>query len=93
MNEPPYTTRALAAEQAEQLNVLDHTGDIEVVLLLHVQSVVRNPRSSSDTLLIVADALREAATVWRSVQKRAQALLALADKIAAIAPTRATPLG
>jgi hypothetical protein len=94
MTRPPlYTTPALAAEQARDMNVLHHTGHVEVVLLLHVEAVVRDPRSSSDTMLIVADALREAARTWSAVHARAAAFRTLADQLTTLAPTRADAIG
>jgi hypothetical protein len=94
MTRPPlYTTPALAEEQARALDAPQHTGVIEISLLLHIEAVVRNPRSSSDTLLIVADALREAARTWSAVHKRAAAFRQMADTLAQFAPTRADAMG
>lgn len=60
-------------------------------VLSHFLALVRDPRSSSDLLLITADALREAAEADRWPERGAT-LARLADLLANLAPTRATPL-
>ena len=91
MTAPRYATVAQARADAERLAVAQHVGTVPVLLLSTVEQVALNPRSSSDTLLITADALREAAGPLEGTPL-ARALRHLADTLAAIAPTRATPL-
>ena len=86
-----YATPEQAKADAEAVNVLQHTGKIEITALQAIDEIVANPHASSDTLLINADALRKVAEPWRG-QAKGQALIALADQLAALAPTRADPV-
>ena len=88
-----YNTLAdIAAQQAGRLH--SHIATMAEVLpapmLMHFVALVANPRTSSDMLLIIADALREAADAdpW---PVRGATLARLADELAALAPTRAEP--
>lgn len=56
-----------------------------------VAATVRNPNTTSDGLLILADALREAGAAPDMSIATEGALLTLADAIAALAPARAEP--
>lgn len=85
----PYQAAAQAAETARLM--IPMTDHLPAPVLRHFHALVRDPRSSSDLLLITADALREAADAdpW---PERGATLARLADYLATLAPTRATPL-
>ena len=81
-------TRAEALAQAEGLNLRGHTRYLPHGIGHLMHRVVADPRASSDTLLIVADALREYADFALFDEARAT-LRAIADAVAALAPSRA----
>ena len=85
---PRYATPEQARADAEAVNVLQHTGKIEITALQAIDEIIANPHASSDTLLINADALRSVAKPWLG-QAKGQALTNLADQLAALAPSRA----
>jgi hypothetical protein len=84
-----YATPEQARADAEAVNVLQHTGKIEITALQAIDEIISNPHASSDTLLINADALRSVAKPWLG-QAKGQALINLADQLAALAPSRAS---
>jgi len=88
---PLYATRAQADADAARLLVASHVGTVPILLLCHVEAVARDRRSNSDTLLITADALREAAAAIAGLPM-GRALTHLADTLADLAPTRANPI-
>lgn len=89
---PLYATQPQADADAASLRITDHVGTVPVVLLRHIATVARNPRSNSDTLLITADALREAAAPL-GTHAFARALRDLANTLAGMAPARIDPIG
>lgn len=88
-----YATEDQAAEQAAALaHTLATTAEkVGTPLLSCILATVRDPRASSDHLLLTADALREAADAdpWMA---RGAYLALIATHLAHLAPTRATPL-
>lgn len=86
-----YATTAQARADAESLGIPAHLGIVPLLLLSPIEGIVLDPRSNSDTLLIVADALRDAITPFASVEV-ARALRQLADTLTHIAPTRANAI-
>lgn len=91
MSDPIYVTPAQAKADTERLLIATRVGSAPWALLAMVERVVLDPRSSSDTLLIIADALREAATPLEGTPT-GLGLQRLADTLAEIAPTRANPI-
>lgn len=87
------TTAAKDAAQAQLATLLLHEwyARIPPLLCRVVAATVRNPATSSDGLLILADALREAGAAWDTRLATEAALRTLADRIAALAPARAEP--
>lgn len=88
---PVFTTAAQAKADAARLLIAHLVGAAPIVLLATIEQVVLNPRSSSDTLLIHADALREAASPLDGTPQ-GRALARLANTLTDIAPTRANPI-
>ncbi len=86
-----YATEAQARADAERLALPSHLGTVPLLLLSSIEGIVLDPRNNSDTLLIVADALRESVTPYSGLQI-ARALRQLADHLTEIAPTRAEPM-
>jgi hypothetical protein len=85
-----YTTACLARVQSQRI-----TGAPFGVgtLARHLRGIVADPRASSDTLLILADALRADATAHVTLPGAHRAALhTWADTLAELAPTRATPI-
>jgi hypothetical protein len=85
-----YTTACLARVQSQRL-----TGAPFGVSTLarHLRGIVADPRASSDTLLILADALRADATGAHELSAAQRAAMRdWADTLAELAPTRATPI-
>jgi hypothetical protein len=86
-----YTTHAQAKADTARLSLEEMIGIVPFVLLGTIERVVLNPHSNSDTLLICADALREAASPFAGLPQ-GLALARLADAIANLAPSRATAI-
>jgi len=68
-----------------------YAGTVPGVLLRQIEAVVRDARTTSDTLLIVADALREAAAQCGPIPP-GPAIAHLANTLTDLAPGRATPV-
>jgi hypothetical protein len=77
-----------AIAQAEELRTWMLARPISPVLREVVHRTVANPLATSDTLLVLADAVRPVAPTLHL----ATAYTALADELARLAPSRATPL-
>jgi len=77
----PICTAQDAAMQANRLRVYARLPDAEGLARV-IWRTVANPAATPDTILILSDALRDPLK---------PALHPLADEIAALAPTRATP--
>jgi hypothetical protein len=88
---PVYTTPAQAKADTERLLMAGRVGAAPWALLALIEQVVLNPRSSSDTLLIHADALREAASPMEGTPA-GLALVRIANTLTDIAPTRANSI-
>lgn len=87
------TLAARDAAQAQLTSLALHkwAALIPPVLCRVVAATVRNPATSSDGLLILADALREAGAAWDTRLATEDALRTMADRVAALAPARAEP--
>lgn len=87
MTQRLYATPIQAAQDAQRLP--DGPAPL-VPLLLHLRGILGNPGANSDTLLIIADALRhEAASATTTIPTYAQHLAEWSRLIATVAPTRA----
>lgn len=91
MSDPIYATPAQAKADTERLLMAGLVGAAPWALLCLIEGAVLNPRSSSDTLLILADALREPAAALEGTPQ-GLALRRLANTLTDIAPTRANPI-
>ena len=91
MTPPLYATSAQARADALALDLEPLRGLVPWLLLSHVEAVVLDRRSDSDTLLITADALRDTAAPMTDTAL-GRALVALANTLSEIAPTRANPI-
>jgi hypothetical protein len=89
--DPVYATQNQADAEALRLQVDTFRGIVPALMLHMIEGVVANRHSSSDTLLIIADQLREVAKPFNA-SSMAQGLRQLADALADIAPARANPL-
>lgn len=85
------TAQDIAAAQLASLRLDYWSIRVPPLLRRVVAATVENPRTSSDGLLILADALREAGAAWDTRLATEAALRTLADRIAALAPARAEP--
>ena len=86
-------TAARAAATWLQEQIAWHASTFGIGAARWLCGVVANPRTSSDTLLILADRLREAAREYELVQRRdrGHTFRTVADLVAELAPQRATP--
>jgi len=91
MTRQHYATAAQAHLDAASLEIDQLELTPSMLLTRHVASVVCDPRSNSDTLLIVADALREAASIYAGTPP-GRNMAILATRLAALAPLRANPI-
>jgi hypothetical protein len=86
-----YVSQTQADAESLRLDVGAFRGIVPALILHMVEGVVANRRSTSDTLLIIADQLREVAKPFNA-SPMAQGLRQLADTLADIAPARANLL-
>ena len=89
-----YTTPHQAAADALAIDIPRYRNTIYPALLGHIDTVVRNPGTNSDMLLITADALRAAADAMRfhPTTDTTPQYRQLAATLTDLAPTRATPI-
>lgn len=87
-----YCSAEQAAKDADWLQLPIFSDDLPALLLSAVYDLVADPRSSSDALLITADALRSTARNLLTPVKQCQQLQRIANRIVILAPTRANPI-